>query len=194
MAPAEVAVASDREQDREMLARAATLRAPLARAARLAATNGMGYLVFGVLTALLSLSTSVSDLVALAVGAALIFVGLSSRTLSRRLRDGDAAAARTLARNELVLLVAIVAYCVLMLTVISPVSPEFDRELRNAGLPIDTEGLRSLGQLTYSIFLVVTLLYQGGLARYYRKRAVLAEAYVAEIPEWARAAVASLPT
>src|SRR5262245_49128289 len=92
-------VESSREQDREMLAHAATLRAPLARAARLAATNGTGYVVFGTATMLLSLSTALSDLVALAVGATLVFVGVTARRLAPRLCEGDAGAARGLARN-----------------------------------------------------------------------------------------------
>ena len=44
-----------------------------------------------------------------------------------------------------------------------------------------------------AIVFVITLLYQGGLARHFRRQVPLAEAYVAEIPEWAREAVSSLP-
>jgi hypothetical protein len=184
-------VSSDREQDREMLARAATLRAPLARAARLAASNGTGYVVFGALTALFSLSTELSDLVALAVGATLVFVGITARRLAPRMRDGDADAARGLARNELVLLAAIAVYCLLMLTVVSPVSDEIDDMLSSGGFAVD---ITSMSRTFYALILTIAVLYQGGLSRYFFSKAALAEAYVAKVPEWARHAVAALPS
>ncbi len=158
------AVDTEREKDREMLTRAATLRAPLAKAARLAASNGMGYLVFGALTVLLSLSTDVADLAAIGVGVTLLYVGSSTRRLAPRLSDGDAAAARALARNELVLFGAISIY-----------------------------DMAGLARAFYAVVFVITLLYQGGLARHFRRLVPTAEAYVAEVPEWAREAVASLP-
>jgi hypothetical protein len=181
---------SDREQDRAMLARAATLRAPLARAARLAATNGTGYAVFGAVTALLSLSTELSDLAALGVGATLLFVGLTARRLAPRLRAGDAEAARGLARNELVLLAAIAVYCVLMATVVRPTSDEIDDLLKSSGYGID---VARMSRAFYALILTITVLYQGGLSRHFRRMVALAEAYVAKVPEWARQAVAALP-
>jgi hypothetical protein len=179
-----------REQDREELVRAATLRAPLLRVARLARSNGMGYAVFGALTAMLSLSTSAADLASLGVAAVLLFVGLSGRALAARLRDGDAQAARLLSRNELLLLGAIAAYAVLMLTAIDPLSDEIDQLLASSGTRLDTESLR---RATYFTVLAVTVLYQGGLAWRYRRAAPDAERYVAEVPEWAREAAAALP-
>jgi len=181
---------SNREQDREMLTRAATQRAPLARAAKLATSNGMGYAVFGVLTVLLSLSTALADLAALGVGLTLVFVGISARRLGPRLRDGDADAARALARNELILLAAIAVYCLLMVTVAPATSSELDDALKQTGYNIDTNGL---ARGFYAIVFVITLLYQGGLARHFRRQVPLAEEYVAQIPEWAREAVSSLP-
>jgi hypothetical protein len=186
----EVAVESEREQDREMLARAATLRAPLAKAARLASSNGTGYVVAAVLTVLFSMSTATSDLIALGVGATLIYVGVQARRLGPRLRNGDADAARALARNELVLLAAISVYCLLMVTVVRPTSSEFDDVLRASGTQLDTSGIT---RMVYAIVFVVALVYQGGLARHFRKHVALAEAYVFEVPEWAREAVAGLP-
>jgi hypothetical protein len=189
--PTEVALESDREQDREMLAQAANRRAPLARAARLAASNGMGYLVFGVLTMLLSISTALADLVAMGVGLTLVWVGVNARRLAPRLKDGDADAARGLARNELVLLAAIAIYCLLMVTLVKPVSSEIDTLLSSAGYAIDSGGL---SRAFYAVIFAVAVIYQGGLARHFRRQAALAEVYVAEVPEWARQAVASLPS
>jgi hypothetical protein len=184
-------VDTERDKDREMLTRAATLRAPLARAGKLAASNGMGYLVFGALTVLLSLSTDVADLVAIGVGVTLVFVGSAARRLGPRLANGDAAAARALARNELVLFGAISIYCLLMVTVVRATSPEIDQTLKSAGLEYDMSGL---ARAFYAIVFVVTLLYQGGLARHFRRLVPRAEEYVAEIPEWARETVATLPS
>jgi hypothetical protein len=185
-----VAEDTEREKDREMLTRAATLRAPLAKAGRLAASNGMGYLVFGALTVLLSLSTAAADLAAIGVGVTLLYVGSGARRLGPRLADGDADAARGLARNELILLAAIAVYCLLMVTVVPPTSSELDDALKQTGYNIDRAGL---ARGFYAIVFVIALLYQGGLARHFRKQVEPAEAYVSEVPEWAREAVASLP-
>jgi hypothetical protein len=186
-----IAVESSRYEDRETLTQAARLRAPLAQAARLAETNGLGYVVFGAATVLLSLSTRLSDLVALGVGAALIFVGITARRLAPRLRAGDASAAHDLARNELVLLAAIAIYCVLMLTVVRSTSSEIDDMLSGSGYAIDVTGM---SRAFYGLVLAITTLYQGGLSLHFRRKAPLAEAYVANVPEWARQAVAVLPS
>jgi hypothetical protein len=150
----------------------------------------MGYLVFGALTVLLSLSTDVADLAAIGVGVTLLYVGSGARRLGPRLAHGDADAARGLARNELVLLAAISIYCLLMVTVVRATSSEIDETLKSAGYNYDTAGL---ARAFYAVVFVITLLYQGGLARHFRRLVPVAEAYVAEVPEWAREAVASLP-
>src|SRR5262249_13068142 len=72
---AEVSV-NEREQDQETLRRAAQLQAPLLKVARSAGSNCLGYVVFAVLTALLSLSTQAADLASMGVAAVLLFVGL----------------------------------------------------------------------------------------------------------------------
>jgi hypothetical protein len=179
-----------RDEDRELLVRATALRAPLVRVARRARSNSMGYLVFGVLTVLFSLSTQAADLAALGVAAVLLFAGLHGRRLAVRLRDGDADAARLLARNELILLAAISIYGVLMLTVINPMSDEIDQMLGGSGMPLDSEGLR---RTIYLSVIGITVLYQGGLAWQYRRSVPAAELYVAEVPDWARQAVSSIP-
>jgi hypothetical protein len=183
-----------RQQDQEMLQRAAQLRAPLMRIARSAGSNCMGYLVFGVLTVLVTVAFSspmdASDFAALGVAAVLLFAGLRGRQLAARLRNGDAEAARLLARNELLLLGAIGIYCALMLTVINPMTDEVDSLLGSTGTHIDSEGLR---RTVYVSVFAVTLLYQGGMALRFRRAVPAAELYLAEVPDWAREAVASLP-
>jgi hypothetical protein len=183
-----------RQQDQAMLQRAAQLRAPLMRAARSAGSNCMGYLVFGVLTVLVTVAFSspmdASDFAALGVAVVLLFVGLRGRQCAARLRNGDAEAARLLARNELLLLGAIGIYCALMLTVINPMTDEIDSMLGSTGTHMDTEGLR---RTVYVSVFAVTLLYQGGMALRFRRVVPAAELYLAEVPDWAREAVASLP-
>ena len=179
-----------REQDREMLTLAAQLRAPLMRVAGLARSNCMGYVVFGVLTALFSLSTAAADLASMGVAAVLLFVGLRGRALAARLRDGDAEAARLLARDELLLLGAIAIYCALMLTVIQPMGDDIDEALKGSGISLDTENLR---RMIYVSVLAIAVLYQGGLAWRFRRIVPAAELYLAQVPEWARQAVAALP-
>lgn len=188
---------SDRPEDRAALQRAAELQAPLRRAAAVARSNGTGYAVFGVLTLLTSLLFSplpppLADVPALVVGAVLLGVGLSARGLARRLRQGEAAAARTLARNEALLLLAIAAYCVLSMTVLNP-ADALDEQLAAAGLGKDYGGLAdSLSRLVYGTMLCVTLAYQGGLALYFHRRVAAAQAYRDEVPDWARQAVEAL--
>ena len=58
------------------------------------------------------------------------------------------------------------------------------------GMGTDVVALaESLTSLIYSTFLVVTLLYQGGLARYFLQRRAMVEALLRESPEWARRVV-----
>jgi len=188
---------SDRPEDRETLQRAAGLQAPLRRAADVARSNGTGYAVFGVLTLLTSLLFSplpppLADVPALVVGAVLLGVGLAARRLAQRLRQGEAAAARALARNEALLLLAIAAYCVLSMTVLDPVDA-LDAQIAAAGLENPYAGLgASISQIVYATMLCVTLAYQGGLALYFHRRAAAAQAYRDEVPDWARQAVESL--
>src|SRR5262249_61671741 len=101
-----------------------------------------------------------------------------------------AESARRLGRNELLLLGAIAIYCLLMLTVINPMSDEVDTMLKGSGMTLDSKGLRLA---TYASVLAVTLLYQGGLALRFRRVAAAADRYLAEVPDWARETLAELP-
>lgn len=168
------------------------LHAPLARAARLGRANGLGYAIFGLLTILFSLFGP--DLVGLALGAVLLATGVVEQRASARLRRADPAAPVLLARNELVLMGAIVTYAVLRLTVLRDDSAALERQLGDTrGLGIDVGALmESLNTMVFATVAAVSLLYQGGMARYFlRRRAMLAE-YVDSCPEWARAVVEEL--
>ena len=176
-------------EEHRQLQRAAELLRPIARGAVLARRNGLGLLIFGVLSLLLSL-TSI-DPVGLGIGAIVAATGLVEVRTSRRLAGADPAAPKILARSELVLMAGILVYCALKLTVLSDSSGELAARLGDTrSLGIDVEALTSkLNTLVYATFIAVTLIYQGGMARYFLRRRSMIDAYLQECPEWARQVV-----
>jgi len=176
-------------EEREELRRAAAMVRPIARAAAVGRRNGTSLLVFGVLGGILGLPGL--DPTSLAVAALLIATGSIELRTSRRLACADPAAPWILARNELVLMAGIVVFCVLELTVLREDPEELASRLGGtAALGIDVSALASsMNTLIYSTSIAVTLLYQGGMARYFLRRRVRIEAYLRECPEWARQVV-----
>jgi hypothetical protein len=179
-------------EERELLQAAVALHAPLARAARLGRANGLGYAVFGLLTLLFSFFGP--DPVGLALGAVLLTVGVLEQRGAARLLAADPAAPRLLARNELVLMCAIVAYAGLRLTLLRDDSAELERQLGDtSALGIDVGSLmESINTLVFATVAAVALLYQGGMARYFLRRRAMLDEYVATCPEWAREVVQGL--
>jgi hypothetical protein len=49
-----------------------------------------------------------------------------------------------------------------------------------------------MNTLIYKLFIGVTLLYQGGMARYFLRCRPMIDTYLRECPEWARRIVAGL--
>ena len=176
-------------EQQEELRRAAELLRPIARAASLAHKNGAGYLIFGVLSVLFSLSGF--DPVGLLVGGLLLGTGFVEVRTSRRLARGDPSAPRILARTELVLMAGISLYCALKLTVLKGSGAEWMEQLDGmTDMGADFRELTdSLTTLIYLTFLVVTLLYQGGMARYFLRRRMMIEVLHRECPDWARRVV-----
>jgi len=182
--------------ERELLARAAELHRPLAKAARLGRSNGSGYVVFGVM----SLVFAVLDPgpIGIALGVVLLGAGLVERAGAARLRRADPTALLRMARAELVLMGAIVIYGILGLTVLRSSGAQ---ELQELGA--QAGGMEGLGQdlrelteavdtLWYALIIGVALIYQGGMARaFLRRRADLAR-YLTEVPGWARSVVESM--
>jgi hypothetical protein len=179
------------DEDRTQLARAAELHAPLARAARLGLGNGMGYAVFGVLSLLFAVVGW--DAIGLVLGAVLLGVGFEERRQSARLRQADAAAPQRLVRVELTLLGAIVLYGVLGLTVFPSAAGALKEQLH------DTRGLGSMVRLAdsisrtwYTCVIGISVLYQGGMARYFHRRRNDVSRYLAAVPAWARDVVEAM--
>ena len=167
----------------------------LAQVLRVSRANGWSILCLAAAGALLSLglgdwSGAVAGMLAAAAG------GLELRGHDR-LRRRDPAGVALLARAELLLLTVIAAYCTHRLlrfdagALRTQFIPELQRSLRAAGFEL-TDLLRQQGltlddlvllirrfsTLLYSGVLLLSVLYQGGLAWWYHRRAALvAEAF-----------------
>jgi hypothetical protein len=164
---------------------------PLKRAARRGRANGLGYVVFGGLSLLVSISSN-PDWIGLLIGAALIGAGLVEHSQAARLGQGDPAAPARMAQAELALLGAI-----LLGGVIKLVFSSASGELRAAagdmpGLGLDVADLMdSVTRLVYSVVMGVSILYQGGMASYFLKRRNDVAIYLAS-PDWARSIAQSM--
>jgi hypothetical protein len=171
------------------LSRAAELGAPLRRAAKLARSNGLGYAVFGALTILLSLPL---DIAGLLLGGCLLAVGIAQQRTASRLVAGDPTAPGVLARNELLLLAAITVYAVAQMTILRA-GTSADLEMLGDSAGVDVAGLvDAVAGAVYGGVIVISLVYQGGMALYFRRRLPIVERYANEVPEWARATLAKL--
>ncbi len=180
----------DEAQAGEALRRAAELRVPLVRAAKRANFYAAGYLVLGGLGALFGLVGP--DPVGLVVGLAVAGVGLEERRQARRLTRGEPGAARALARDELVLLGIIGVYCVLSMTVLRADMSTVQSAMGGSAGGFDLQAMADrLTNIVYPTVFVVSLVFQGLLARHYASQEPAAARYREEAPEWARAALES---
>ena len=179
-------------EEHDQLRRTAATFRPIARAASSSHKNGVGVLACGVLSVVLSLPDF--GLPGLAIGTLLVATGVLQVRVSRRLARADPSAPKALAKNELVRMAGLLAFCVLQLTVL--------RGSRGADLAKQLEGTDTLGvdvaaltdslnTLIYSTCIAVTLIYQGGMARYFLRRRAMIAAYL-QCPEWARRVVEDL--
>jgi len=164
---------------------------PLKRAARRGRANGLGYVVFGGLSLLVSISSN-PDWTGLLIGAVLIGAGLVEHSQAARLGQGGPVAPARMAQAELALLGAI-----LLGGVIKLVFSSASGELRAAagdvpGLGLDVADLMdSVTRLVYSVVMGVSILYQGGMARYFLNRRNDVALYL-DSPDWARSIAQSM--
>ena len=95
-----------------------------------------------------------------------------------KLREGDPQGVSWLVRSQLALLLVIVTYCVLRLTHFDEslaqmvITPQVEQTFVDSGLSTDdiVPMLRKIYYGTYVIVGLVTVFYQGGMARYYHRR------------------------
>jgi len=182
------------EAQQAELKRAAELHRPLARAAKRAEGNGKWLAIFGGLS--LAWGVATLDAVSLVVGAIVLATGLIEMRQGRRLFAAELDAPLWLCRNELVLGAVISLYAILKLTVWRETGAELQRELGDSGLRemgMDIEAMYdSMNQLVYATVIAVTVLYQGGMARYFLKQREALLRYRDEVAEWAREIVQTM--
>jgi hypothetical protein len=179
-------------EDRLELVETARRLEPLKRAARRGRANGLGYVVFGGLSLLLSISSN-PDWIGLLIGAVLIGAGLVERSQAARLGQGDTLAATRMAQAELALLGAIMLGGVIKLVVSASASGELrtaTSELPGLGLDV-ADLIDSVNRLVSAVVMAVSILYQGGMARYFLKRRNDVAIYLAS-PDWARSLALSM--
>jgi hypothetical protein len=179
-------------EDRAELVETAKRLEPLKRAARLGRANGLGYVVFGALSLLLSVSSN-PDWTGVLIGMVLIGAGVVEHSQAKRLGEGDPTAPTRMAQAEFALLGAILLGGVIKLVFSSSASAE----LRTAtgewpGLGLDVDDLvDSATRLVYAVVMAVSILYQGGMGRYFLKRRNDVEIYLGA-PDWARSLAQSM--
>jgi hypothetical protein len=176
------------EFDRDVLRRTTQSRSDFLRASRVARKNGMTYIVFGILTLVLSYG---NDLAGLGLGAALVGLGLNARTWGQRLAIAEPSAPSRLALGEIGLLAAVVIYSVAKMTIMKTPMSELSMLMSTVPGNIDVDALAdSVTDVVYLVVMLVAFLYQGGLALYYRARRSAVRHYLEDTPEWAREIVA----
>jgi hypothetical protein len=154
--------------------------------------NGMGYAVFGGLS--LAFALLDWDMAGLLIGAVLLGIGFHERAQAKRLMQADPAAPLGLAHGELALLSAITIYGLIGLTVMPDVNGVLRSQLasvKGAGLDIQ-KITNSIQVFWYTTVIVIALIYQGLMARYFLSRRSDLTRYRAEVPNWAREVVESM--
>lgn len=149
----------------------------LVRVLRISKLNGLSVLIIAGLGALFSLATW--DLVGVVVGGLVAYGGWMELSGRKHLLRGEAVEGmRRLVRSQWIVLGVILVYCVSRLasfdaeSALGPLTPEMRTQLVEAG--VDLASIMPLIRLAfyglYGSVALVTLIYQGGMARYYRRR------------------------
>lgn len=158
----------------------------LRRVLRVANLNGKSVVIIAALGAVLSLLFG--DFVGTAVGAIIAYGGWLELAGRKAVLGGDIGGMKKMTRAQWVVLGPILVYCVTRLlsydseTALSMLTSEMRSELMSAG--VDLSAIMPLVKLTfiltYSIFAFVSLLYQGGMARYYTRRIPIVQQALAD--------------
>ncbi len=130
---------------------------------------------------------------------AITVMGLIELSGAKRIAAAVPSAARDLGFNQLALLALIVIYCVVQMVTFSArgssflVSPEFRQTMTQLpSLEAMGEKLDSLAPLLvcgfYGLVILLSVLFQGGLALYYFSRRKVIQSFLNETPEWVRRA------
>ena len=151
----------------------------LQRILRVAKTNGLSVVIIAVIGTLISLG----DWLGMAVGVAIIVGGRMELAGRKRLLANDAQGMRLLVRSQWVVLAAIEIYCAMKLGFDSDhgLSQEMRGMLLEAGVDMAAlePSLRLAFYASYGAVALLTLVYQGGMARYYGRRAGVVQEAIA---------------
>jgi len=151
----------------------------LQRILRIAKTNGLSVVIIAALGTLIS----IGDWLGMAVGVAIIVGGRMELAGRKQLMANDAAGVRLLVRSQLVVLAAIELYCLIKLIFDTShgVSPELRSAMTDLGIDMAAlePSLRLAFYGTYIAVALLTVVYQGGMARYYGRRAGLVQEAIA---------------
>lgn len=148
----------------------------LKRVVAVSRVNGWSIFVVAVLGTLLALL--LGDLVSVFVGALVAAAGGMEIRGNKRLRRRDPDGMKLLVRSQLFLMSVILVYCATRLgsfdaeTVMAGVTPDMEAILKDAGIE-RADILSPVRSVFYAIYLtlaVTCLIYQGGMALYYRAR------------------------
>ena len=161
----------------------------LRRVLKVSRLNGWSVAIFAGLCSLVTLATG--DPVGVSVGLLVTLGGALEVRGHRMLQRGNAAGMTWLVRSQLVVLGTIWVYAATRLLsfdaelVRELVTPELRTSLNELGLTMEDilPLVRRAFYLLYGSVMAVTLIYQGGLALYYRRRtALVAQALAAPPP------------
>ncbi|MBI2517044.1 MAG: hypothetical protein HYV95_09020 [Opitutae bacterium] len=160
----------------------------LARVLKISRLNGWSITILSGLGTLVSLAFG--DLVGAGLGLLATGAGAMEVRGHRRLKRGDAGGTRWLVRAELFLLAIIATYAAGRLlsfdaeSVRESITPDQQAVLKEAGLEMaDIIPLvRTTFRVFYGALLLLTVLYQGGMTLYYRRKVPLIEEALAARP------------
>lgn len=158
------------------------------RILRISGINGWCVTVAAGLSTLVSLA--MTDLIAGLTGAIVAAGGITELRGRKALLQGDAAGMRKLFLAQLIVLAMIWSYAVTQLltfdaaSLVAALPEEIFAMVAEAGIDSDTlrRMIAIIHTATYGVLILATLIYQGGLALYYRHRAPLVAAVLAARP------------
>jgi hypothetical protein len=153
----------------------------LRRVIKIARLDGMSVIVVSGLCALVA--AAMGDLVSAFFGLIVAAAGCGEWHGAKLLRRGEARGLDWLVRSQLYLLSVILIYAMTRMASYDPeyvrslITPEIKQIFQEAGMSVEDimPLVRRAFYAGYGTLAVVTLIYQGGLALYYRRRAAVVQ-------------------
>ena len=192
-APAPNAISPLGPADLQAVHRAEVWRKHIRKASRTARNSGLTSVVIGL--AALACAGGLADLTSVLVGLGVLGVGVAELILGRQLAQYNSKAPRRLALNQLIFLGIITLYCLSQMANYDP------QTVKDSILSPQVRSLNALPQLQtsldaqvdrwgavatysmYSLIIVLSIAFQGGLAWYYQRRTASLNQLLA-VPGW----------